>query len=256
MFVAETAAKSGGWSVSAALGAGFSLHHVSADGDRVSGSLDSLWTTRFESSKPVRRVVAPKGHRSFAGLWWSSTMADHVGFESWLERDHLMLLDFDPDVMGVVSQPFWLSWRDGTYRRRHVPDFFVRLRDGSAVVIDVRPDDQIDEADSEVFAATARACAEVGWTYRRVGALDPTLVANVRWLSGYRHPRCARNDVAERLREAFAAPRGLADGAAAVGDPLLVRPGLFHLLWTGVLEADLQLVLLYDGSVVRAAAAS
>lgn len=34
MFVAETAAKSGGWSVSAALGAGFSLHHVSADGDR------------------------------------------------------------------------------------------------------------------------------------------------------------------------------------------------------------------------------
>ena len=34
MFVAETAAKSGGWSVSAALGAGISLHHVSADGDR------------------------------------------------------------------------------------------------------------------------------------------------------------------------------------------------------------------------------
>jgi hypothetical protein len=32
----------------------------------------------------------------------------HVGYESWLERDHLMLLDYDPDVVGIASQPFWL----------------------------------------------------------------------------------------------------------------------------------------------------
>ena len=32
------------------------------------------------------------------------------GFESWLERDHLMLLAFDPDVAGIASQPFWLRW--------------------------------------------------------------------------------------------------------------------------------------------------
>jgi hypothetical protein len=41
-------------------------------------------------------------------LWFSATSGAHVGFESWLERDHLTLLDFDPLVVGMASQPFWL----------------------------------------------------------------------------------------------------------------------------------------------------
>lgn len=34
-----------------------------------------------------------------------ATTGAHVGFESWLERDHLMLLDFDPGVVGIAAQP-------------------------------------------------------------------------------------------------------------------------------------------------------
>ncbi|GAA4205450.1 hypothetical protein GCM10022252_66090 [Streptosporangium oxazolinicum] len=44
-----------------------------------------------------------------------------MGYESWLERDRLVLLDFAPDVVGIASQPFWLHWRDDGERRRHVP---------------------------------------------------------------------------------------------------------------------------------------
>jgi hypothetical protein len=55
-----------------------------------------------------------------------------VGFESWLERDHVMAMDFDPDITGIASQPFWLHWRDEDGRgRRHAPDFFARRADGS-----------------------------------------------------------------------------------------------------------------------------
>jgi hypothetical protein len=75
----------------------------------------------------------------------------------------VMLLDFDPDVVAVSSQPFWRRWAGQPRARRHVPDFFARLADGSAVVIDVRPDDLIGAGDAEVFAATRRACAAVGW---------------------------------------------------------------------------------------------
>ena len=32
----------------------------------------------------------------------------HVGFESWLDRDQAMVLDFDRDVRGVSSEPFTL----------------------------------------------------------------------------------------------------------------------------------------------------
>jgi len=65
-----------------------------------------------------------------------------VGFESWLERDHLLHLDIDPFEVGIASQPFWLHWTDaGGKTVSHAPDFFARRRDGSAVVVDCRPVD-------------------------------------------------------------------------------------------------------------------
>ena len=54
------------------------------------------------------------------------------------------------------------------------------------------------------------------------------------------------------LLDAFAAPRPLLDGALAVGDRIAVLPSLFHLLWTGILSADLASALLSGGSLVRA----
>jgi hypothetical protein len=52
--------------------------------------------------------AARKGQRHLSGLSWSATTGGPVGFESWLEGDHLMLLDFDPDIAGIASQPFRL----------------------------------------------------------------------------------------------------------------------------------------------------
>ncbi|MDH6130499.1 hypothetical protein P3T39_007496 [Kitasatospora sp. GP82] len=80
-----------------------------------------------------------------------------VSCESRLERDHAMLLDFDPLVLALVSQPFRLFWPGPRVRRGHVPDFFARLSDGTPVLVDVRPDDQIEPDDAEAFAASARA---------------------------------------------------------------------------------------------------
>ncbi|MFC8075189.1 hypothetical protein ACFUN8_06585 [Streptomyces sp. NPDC057307] len=70
-----------------------------------------------------------------------------IGFESWLERDRLILLDRDPEVVGVASQPFWLHWHDGQRPRRHAPDYFVRLADGRARVVDVRAGDRCRDQD-------------------------------------------------------------------------------------------------------------
>ena len=52
----------------------------------------------FESACPVRRFRSRKGQRHLSGLWWSATTSGHVGFESWVERDHDMTLDFDAAV--------------------------------------------------------------------------------------------------------------------------------------------------------------
>jgi len=137
-----------------------------------------------------------------------------------------MLLDFDPQVTAIAAQPFWLYWRDGAgRRRRHAPDLFARMAGGSGVVIDVRPDDRIEEKDAEAFVAMADACGLAGWGFRRAGVQDPVLTANVTWLARYRHPRCGGPPgLAGLLLEVFAGPVPLMAGAAAAGDPIAVLP--------------------------------
>lgn len=147
-----------------------------------------------------------------------------------------MLLDASPRVVGVASQPFRFHWKDGT---KHVPDFFARYVDGSAVVIDVRLDDQIGPADACVFARSEITCEKIGWEYRRVGSVDPILLANMRWLAGYRHTRVLRAGVATELISVFSVARPLLRGVRQVGDPIHVLPVLYHLLWHGRLIADL-----------------
>lgn len=142
--------------------AGFQIAFVDVSGSRRQERLATGWAGPFEFGRPVRSFPSRRGQRNFPGLWWSATTGQHVGFESWLEREHVMLLGFDPAVVAFSSQPFWLRWHDGKRARKHAPDFFARLGDGTGLVMDVRADDQIPDIDAEVFRVTAQACASVG----------------------------------------------------------------------------------------------
>jgi len=241
----------GGWAASVT---GVEAEFTDAEGKRRRELLAACWDARFEEAVPVRPFLWAAGQRLFPGWWWSATTGRHVGYESWLERDHAMMLDFDPQVTAFSSKPFWLWWTQAGKARRHAPDYFARLADGTGVVIDVRADDQIPAKDAEVFEMTSRVCAGVGWAYRRVGEPAPVLAASIRWLAGYRHPRCLNQARAAGLREVFASPAPLLAGARAAGDPLAVLPVLFHLLWAGVLVADLGSVPVSAESAVMAGA--
>ncbi len=148
---------------------GFELD-FSVDGVRRRRPLQTGWDVRFEAAEPVREFTWHKYGRGFAGWYYSVTVRDHVGYESWLERDRLVLLDRDSQVTATASQPFWLHWHDGVRERRHAPDYFVRLADGRARVVDVRAEDEMDEETRESFAATERACGGGGMGLRLGGA--------------------------------------------------------------------------------------
>ena len=142
-----------------------------------------------EIGGPVRSFRSLRGQR-YPGWYWSATLGRRIGFESWVARDHLVALDFDPDVVDIVSQPFWLVWRDGRGKqRRHAPDFLVRLTGGRRLVLDSRPLELIRDRDRAALAAMSQASGMVGWEYAVWDRLDPVLAANHRWLGGYRHPR-------------------------------------------------------------------
>lgn len=195
----------------------------------------------FHDYSPAWAFPSFKGQRNFTGLLWCATNAHLVDYESWLERDNLLALDFDPAVVGIASQPFRLDFELHGGHRWHIPDYFARLRDGTGVVIDVRPDERIDEGDREVFTATKSACASVGWGYRRVEGLPRAFVANLRWLSGYKHPRCLNPVYAKAMQEYLRdGPTNIDRLTSAVGHPVTVLPTLFHLLWTGTFTTELR----------------
>jgi hypothetical protein len=221
--------------------AGFEVEFVTSAGVRAGGALSVCWDVPFERGRPVRSFPSYRGQRSCSGWWWLSGLGSHVGYESWLERDNLMVLDADPDVVAVASQPFWLSWTESGSgrRRRHAPDYFARCRDGTVVIVDIRADDRIEADDAAAFTATELACRSVGWRYRRVGVVEPVLAGNLRWLAGYRHPRNRVGPHAVALVAAFGQGCSLVEGAGSVGDPIAVLPTLYHLLWSGELVADL-----------------
>ncbi len=198
---------------------GFEVAYADRDGSGFRRPLVDAWAVRFEDAAPVRAFKSYKGQRHLPGLWWSSTVGGHIGYESWLERDHVMLLDFDPSVVGISSQPFWLFWRsDAGKSVSHAPDYFARRNDGTAVVVDCRQADRRKPRDVAKFEATQTACSQVGWEFRLVGAPDAIVVRNVRWLAGYRHPRHRPEPVASELLAAYSEPQPLMGGASSVGD--------------------------------------
>jgi hypothetical protein len=90
----------------------FEVVYVTEEGAERTLPLTAAWAVAFECGCPVRRFRPRKGQWHLSGLWWSATTGGHVDFESWLERDHVMALDFDAAVVGIASQPFWLRWAD------------------------------------------------------------------------------------------------------------------------------------------------
>ncbi|MBB4885563.1 TnsA-like heteromeric transposase endonuclease subunit [Streptomyces netropsis] len=248
--MSEPAEAGSGWEYASEVQVGF----VGVDGVGQLGSLVRYWDEPFERASPARKFIAFKGQKNFTGDYWAATSRDLVGYESWVERDAAMALDFDPAVVALASQPFRVLWVDGDRDREHTPDYFARLSDGTGVVVDVWPASLVDEEAAEVFAFTARVCATVGWQFRLVGDLDQPFRANLRWLARYRHPRCHRASVAEVLREVFAEPQLLFAGADRVGDRMGVLPVLYHLLWRHELTADLVSRPLGGGTIVGLAA--
>jgi hypothetical protein len=205
-------------------------------------ALEDAASLDFGMAKAVRKPPAYQGQRNFPGWWWSATTRSHVVYGSWLERHHIIEADRDARVVAILGRPFELTWPEGEKQVRHVPDLLCRMLEGQVVVTDCHSASGANEGFSRKAAVTAAACSQIGWDYRLVGEPAPVWAANLRWLAGYRHPRFGDELLEEVLVSLFAAAQPLS-AARQAGDPIRVRPVLFHLLWRGRLSADLGLPL-------------
>jgi hypothetical protein len=202
---------------------------------------------------PVREFRWRKDQRHYSGWYWSSTLERLVVYESRLELARVMLADFDPDVIGIAAQPLQLVGADGARIRRHVPDLLLVGADGAVTVVDVKAPGRV--ADPEVralFAWTERVAGLRGWGFEAWSGADAGLLANVRFLAGYRRRRLVDGELIPAVCGAVGPGSTILDLERSVPAPsVLVRPVVLHLLWCGVLAADLAGGALGGMTVVR-----
>lgn len=76
---------------------------------------------------PVRKI--PKSYRSVTGLVASNKNQRMAGFESSLERDLILLIEFDLNVEYYEEQPLIIDYIDSNGEEHtYTPDIFVRYR--------------------------------------------------------------------------------------------------------------------------------
>lgn len=220
------------------------VRYLSDQGSAVVTTLGAVDIERVAAGLPVRQVRSHAGDRHYCGWFWSATNCGHVSYESRLELDRLWLADFDPEVRRISAQPMWLCGRDGGAVRRHVPDLLLRCRDGSTLVVDVKPQRLVDRPEvAAVLAWTGQLCREAGWTYEVWSSEDPVRMANIRWLGQARRPGVVRPELVAVVLEAWWPGCTVADAKAAVESS---SPGggataaVLQALWSGLLMTDLS----------------
>lgn len=218
------------------------IRYLDEDGYEYLTPAAAVSTVEFERCRPAREIPSYAGQRHTPGRYWCATADDLLGYESYLEARWLRLVDFDPAIAAIATQPFEVSGKDADGVWRHVPDIYTRRADGHVEVVDVKNPLQLNKPRVVRQAERTRAvCEALGWGYRMVGEPPTQLSANVGWLAGFRRPL---GPAATRLVPSIlaAATRSSTIGALAQTQdvPELARPAIYHLLWHHRLACDLK----------------
>jgi TnsA endonuclease-like protein len=124
---------------------------------------------------PVRNI--PKNHRSVTGFVASGAKANQAAFESTLERDFMLLAEFDPDVLYYEEQPVRIDYLSADGRVRHyTPDILVTYRQTSTpttlkppLLAEIKYRRDLFECWQELkpkFRAARRYAKEQGWIFK------------------------------------------------------------------------------------------
>jgi len=115
-------------------------------------------------------------------------------FESSLERDWLLALDFDPKVHAIQVQPFSLHYQHEGSTRRYTPDVRADFGDASGVrtvVYEIKPLEELRANWARYrprFKAAIRYCRSEGWRFKVMTErqIRTALLDNAKFLRRYR----------------------------------------------------------------------
>jgi hypothetical protein len=215
----------------------------SEDGHTHKATLYRIEPERVIAGMAVREFIWSRGQRHYSGWYWSSTMGRMLAYESRLELARMMLADFDPTVTGIAAQPFLLKGPDGGAVRKAVPDLLLRYADGGFAVVEVKNPQRISRPKVQAqLDWTGQVCALRGWGFEAWCGADARLLANIRFLAGYRRPELIDAEAAADVLTGARKPTAIGSIEQCLTGSCpqaLILPAVLHLLWTGRLAADL-----------------
>jgi TnsA-like endonuclease N terminal len=214
---------------------------VRVGGEEVRGCLADLSLGLLRQCQPVRTPGVYRRQRHMPGRWFSTTAGRLLEYESLLERDWMVLMDFDREVEWICEQPLRLHYAKDGRTASHVPDLLV-WRQGVPELCDVKSEERIDAPTFRAQVdATGLACAEARIGYRVLSEPDRQLLANVRWLSGFRvRSPDPDGERARMLAMAAAGSCTIAELLSGAREPMLARPALMNALWAGDALVDVS----------------
>ena len=121
-----------------------------------------------------------------SGVYWSARTGGHVIYESRLELARLLLADFDP-VVTAIGPAVPAACAGGRPDPPSRAGFLLASADRTVRVVNVKPAARLaDPAVAEAPAWPGELFVARGWGYGVWSGADPALLANIRFLAGYR----------------------------------------------------------------------
>jgi len=142
---------------------------------------------------PIRTVS--KNYLNVTGIAVSSKAGGAAQFESTLERDFLLLLEFSPEVKSIDPQPVRVEWLNARGRRHiYTPDVFVKFIESDGKIpwlCEIKYRSELLEKWTEFrpkFKAAFHFAKEQGWRFKIVTEREirTPYLANVHFLIGFR----------------------------------------------------------------------
>src|SRR5208337_3510207 len=148
---------------------------------------------------PVRKI--PKNYRSLTGYFYSVKNGRGINFESSLERDFYLTLEFQDDVLSYEEQPIYIEYQQNRRKKSYPPDCLVTYKDESGkrpLLVEVKFTSELagkkKEELEEKFSIIKQYAQENGMDFKvitekeiRVGVY----VENLKFL--YAHKKAPRN---------------------------------------------------------------
>ena len=104
--------------------------------------------------------------RGHSGTFYSEKMNKIIAFESFTERDFLLKLENNDEVVRYISQPFFIPYRYNEKMHYYFPDVFIYFKNKHAVVAEVKPPKEMSSHQNQLkWKAMHAYCKKNGFGY-------------------------------------------------------------------------------------------